>query len=358
MKKIFFTPGPSQLYPTVKKHIKNALSADIPSISHRGESFQKIYQNTQNNLRKLLKIPQTHKIFFLSSALEGMERIIENCVEKSSFHLINGAFSKKFFDIARLLGKKPVKVEVEQGEGFEFEKITIPKNTELICLTQNETSTGVWLPLPQVYKIKKKYPKTSIALDIVSSVPYTKVDFNFIDCAFFSVQKGFGLPAGLGVLIVSQALIEKSKKLVKKGISIGSYHSFLELSKKDEKFQTPETPNVLNIYLLGKVTQDLLRIGINKIRQETRQKAQFLYAFFDKHPLYKPFVKNPLFRSETVIVVKTGKETKKVIARLKDKGLIVGKGYGQFKEKHIRIANFPAHNLRDMKKIVKTLQQM
>lgn len=357
MKTIYFTPGPSQLYPTVKKHIKRALDLDIPSISHRGENFGKIYQNTQDMLRKLLKIPKTHRIFFLSSSLESMERIIENCVRKYSFHLVNGAFSQKFFNIAKSLGKKPVQVEVEYGEGFEFEKISIPPNTELICLTQNETSTGVSLPLPQIYQIKKKNTKAFIALDIVSSAPYARIDFKYIDSAFFSVQKGFGLPAGLGVLIIGQNLIEKARVLVKRGVSIGSYHSFLELSKNDEKFQTPETPNVLDIYLLGKVAEDLLRRGINKIRRETRQKARFLYNFFDKHSYYQPFVKNPLFRSETVIVVKTGKETKKVIEKLKKRGLIIGKGYGQFKEEQIRIANFPAHTLADMKKIVKILQQ-
>lgn len=128
--------------------------------------------------------------------------------------------------------------------------------------------------------------------------------------------------------------------------------------KKDEEFQTPATPNVLNIYLLGKVAEDFLSKGINKIRHETRQKAQFLYDFFDKHPLYIPFVKNAIFRSDTVIVVETGEKTKEVVTRLKNRGLIVGKGYGQFKEQHIRIANFPAHKLEDMKKMVKILQPL
>ncbi|MDZ7645884.1 MAG: hypothetical protein U5K54_01185 [Cytophagales bacterium] len=44
------------------------------------------------------------------------------------------------------------------------------------------------------------------------------------------------------------------------------------------KNQTPETPNALAIYLLGKVVQDLLRRGIQTIRKETEYKAAILLS--------------------------------------------------------------------------------
>ena len=155
MKNIYFTCGPSQLYPTVKSHLKTALDNNLGSISHRGQQFQNIYKSAQTNLRKLLSIPLSHKIFFLSSSLESMERIIENCVEKQSFHFVNGAFSHKFYQFAKLLKKSPVKHEVDWGEGYLLNKIKIPKRTELICITQNETSTGVMLPTQQIYSASR-----------------------------------------------------------------------------------------------------------------------------------------------------------------------------------------------------------
>src|SRR5258706_11076525 len=100
MNKIYFTPGPSQLYPTVRKHIDEALAEDIGSISHRGKKFEELFSQTVTNLRMLLKVPQTRRIFFLSSGTEAMERVIENCVKKESFHFVNGSFSKRFFDTA------------------------------------------------------------------------------------------------------------------------------------------------------------------------------------------------------------------------------------------------------------------
>jgi len=106
MKKIYFTPGPSQIYPKLNLYIKEALSRDIMSLSHRSKDYVDIAQNTQHTLRKLLQIPSTHHIFFMSSSLESMERIIANCVKMQSFHLINGSFAEAFFKSAEAQSKK------------------------------------------------------------------------------------------------------------------------------------------------------------------------------------------------------------------------------------------------------------
>jgi len=207
MGNIFFTPGPSQLYPTVKKHLLYALRENIPSISHRGQRFQEIYEGTVSGLRQLLNIPDSHRVYFLTSGTEAMERCVENCVEKESFHLVNGSFSKRFYNTALELRKKSQIHEVAPGAGFALSDITISKHTELICVTQNETSTGVQVPMSDVYRLKKQYPDKLIALDIVSSAPYVNVDFKKVDLVFFSVQKGFGF----GSYYCEPRCIRKSK---------------------------------------------------------------------------------------------------------------------------------------------------
>jgi len=264
MKKIFFTPGPSELYPTVKKHIQNCLKDDILSISHRGSQFGKIYSQTETGLKNLLSIPKDYFIFFLSSGTEAMERIIENCAEEKSFHFISGAFGDKFYEIASLLGKNPQKYAIDVNKIFLKKGFILNNFPELICFTQNETSNGWSFPLNIIYDFKNKNPSSIVAVDIVSSVPCINMDFSLIDIAFFSVQKGFGLPAGLAVLVVGPQAYEKALKLERKAKTIGSYHSFLTLRNYVKKNQTPETPNILAIYLLGKVTQDMQKIGIKK----------------------------------------------------------------------------------------------
>jgi phosphoserine aminotransferase len=356
MPKTFFTVGPSQLFPTAKKHIECALQDEICSLSHRSKKFQDIYAFSVANLKRLLEIPDNFQVFFLGSATEAMERILQNCVREHSFHFVNGSFSKRFFDISRQIGKKPKNVEVKFGEGFIFDSINIPKETELICLTQTETSAGTSVPMEEIYSLKRHHSEKLIAVDLVSSAPYSKIDFSKIDAAFFSVQKGFGLPAGLGVLIVNEKCLEKSKLLEKDRISTGSFHNFSNLLKYAEKNQTSETPNVLGIYLLKKVTADMLEYGIEKIRKETEGKAEMIYNFFENYSEMPPFVKDKKIRSQTIAVIETPEGSKKIVEKLKKKGIVLGTGYKDFKEKQIRIANFPAHKFSDVEFLLREIK--
>jgi phosphoserine aminotransferase len=117
--KINFTPGPSQLYFTVEDHMRTAFREGVPSLSHRSKKFESYYQETVDGLRELLKLPSDYHIYFTGSATEIWERLLQNLVEEKSFHLVNGSFSKRFFEIGQQLGKKATKIEVANGQGFE-----------------------------------------------------------------------------------------------------------------------------------------------------------------------------------------------------------------------------------------------
>jgi phosphoserine aminotransferase len=337
-----FTPGPSQLYFTAADHAKIAFREGIPSLSHRSKTFERIFAETTEGLRTLLGIPPDFHIFFTSSATEIWERSIQNFVEEKSLHFVNGSFSKRFYEIALQLNKTATKIEAKEGLGFHND-LEI-SNAELIAITHNETSTGVSVPLSFIASARKKFPKAIIAVDAVSSLPYPQFDFAQFDSLFFSVQKGFGLPAGLGVWIVNEKCIETSTRILKSGRSIGSYHNIPSLLSHAQKNQTPETPNVLAIYLLDRITQDFLRRGINIIRKETEYKSALLYNTLKDHPKFKPFVTDATFQSKTVIVADCGAETEKLSAFLQSKGLLPGDGYGSNKKTQLRFANFPAHS--------------
>lgn len=355
MKKVYFTVGPSQLYSTYQAHMKEALAQDIGSKLHRGAWFAGVFDEATGNFRKLLGIPKEVSIFFVGSSLESMERIIQGVVYKESFHLLTGAFGKKWHQTALDLGKKATKADTPDGMGYDFSELTIPKTAELVAITQNDTSTGVAIPIPEIYYLKSRFPDKLFALDIVSSSPYVDVDFTKVEMGFLSVQKGFGLPAGLGILIVSPSALEKAQWIKDKGGVIGSYHSFLSLKTAADEHTTPETPNVLAIWLLNEILKDMLKVGIEKIRKDTDTKAQLIFDFFEKHSKYEPFVKFLPIRSKTSIVIDVKGDSKKLREKAGKQGIEIGSGYGSNKENHLRIANFPQHSIGDVKKLLSTL---
>lgn len=350
--KVNFTPGPSQLYFTVEDHARKAFREGIPSLTHRSKEFENIYARVKDGLRELLQLPPSYRILFTASATEIWERSIENLVEEKSLHFVNGSFSVRYYEIAKQLGRSPEKIEVEEGKGFA--PGTFP-SAELIGLTHNETSTGVSLPLEFIHSFRTSHPGALIAVDAVSSLPYPAFDYHKVDSVFFSVQKAFGLPAGLGVWLVNERCLEKAERLAATGKSIGSYHSLPSLVSFEKKNQTPETPNVLAIYLLAQVVQDFNRLGISKIRSETEYKATLLYQTLTASGMASPFVKDESARSKTVIVADCGNNLQHIVKVLQSKELYPGDGYGKFKSTQLRFANFPTHSKEQYELLVDTL---
>ncbi len=358
MKHTYFTPGPAELYPAFYGYLQTAMDEQIGSISHRSQRFRDIYKFTDEQLRTLLNIPHTHGIFFTGSASEVWERMLLNCVEHESFHLVNGSFSRKFFEYANALHKYAHVLEKPFGEGFDSTDVEVPEYAELVCLTHNETSSGVQMRPAEMHKIKRKYPRKLFCVDTVSSAPYPDLDFTLIDSAFFSVQKAFGMPAGLGVWIANQACLEKAERLQKyDSMTVGAHHTLPTLWKHYQTFETPATPNVLYIYLLGRIAETFNRIGIDTIRKQTEEKARMLYKFLDASDAYEPFVKTERHRSQTVIVANTIGPSARVTALAKEAGLIIGSGYGKLKDGQIRIANFPAVSAEQVSTLINQLKK-
>jgi phosphoserine aminotransferase len=355
MSKIYFTPGPSQLYFTVPYHTQNALKESIGAISHRSAAFQTIVKETKANLRALLELKDDQHIYFTASATEIWERIIQNLVEERSHHFVNGAFSQRFFDFALQYQKNAGKTASDGSA--EFSNFEIPDGSELISITANETSRGYAFDPEKIRRLRQDHPEKLIALDVVSCLPAVKLPLDQVDTFYFSVQKCFGLPAGLGVWVVNDRCLEKAESMLSKGQLTGSYHSLLSLKKYEEKNQTPETPNMWGIYLLGKVVGDMLNRGLKAIQNETIYKSTLLYQMIEHLPQLNTYVKDKTNQSKTVIVAEVENGNASLLSFLANKKMMVGSGYKEHKDTQIRIANFPAHSKEQIEFLADTIQQ-
>lgn len=341
--KYYLTPGPSQPYPKLKQYLDDAWDQDVISWSHRGQAFIDLYKRVDQHLRELLNVPADYKILFVGSATEAMERIIQGVVTTSSHHIVLGAFGEKWHAIAKQLGKRPTAQTIDVTKPIVTDLLDVPVEAELICLTLSETSSGATIAPPALKRLGKHPKHQLLALDIVSAAPLIPVDWNVTDIAFFSVQKAFGLPAGLGVIIVSDKAIEKSAQLSMDGILTGSYHSLSSLAKEAAKYQTFETPNVLGIYLLDRVVEDMLQSGPATLQHQVKRRASNFYEIIKQHPSIVTYVQDPDWQSPSVIVIDINGSNAQLLEHLKKNNLVAGKGYAaEHKERHLRLANFPA----------------
>jgi phosphoserine aminotransferase len=357
--KTTFNPGPSQISAATKSDIQTAIESRFLEISHRSADFSAISTQCITELKKLLGVPEGYRVFYLDSASQAWHSIICNVVAENSFHFINGAFSGKFADASQLLGKNVENMFVDWGKQQNFNEVKGLNTYDLVTVCANETSTGVKLTSQDLQCIRQKAGKALLAVDITSCAGAVDLPIGAADLWYFSVQKCFGLPAGLGLLIVSPAAFERSLQLSsmeKNKAGIWQWEK-LEKSMVEKKHQTPQTPNMLNIYLLA---QQCARWndagGLKKIVADTQVKMKLLSAWVEAHPDLDFFVEAPEDRSSTVLAVKGKPE---VVAEMKSKalasGLILGSGYGKTKAEVFRVANFPAISKNDIETLIKTL---
>ena len=210
-------------------------------------------------------------------------------------------------------------------------------DTDLVCITQNETSTATQLREGFILNLYNRLGGALLAVDATSSLAGLNLKYIKADAWFASTQKCFGRPAGLGVLILSPRAVAQAKTVNDRA----HYNALPAMLAQMLNFQTNYTPNVLGIYLLSRVLTD--REPIKVVHQHLVDRAQKLYDFFEQATPLQPFVTNPETRSTTVIGLRgEAALVDEIKKKAFDAGLHLGSGYGPLKNTTIRIANFPA----------------
>src|SRR5690606_30272547 len=304
-----FYPGPSKIYPEVRQYLTDAYDGGVMNMPHRSENFMQLMRATVNSLKKKLNIPQDYYIFFTSSATECWEIIAQSFTFSQSFHLYNGSFGRKWFDYAQKICSESQAKEFPLEEPLDVANLEIPDDAEVVCITQNETSNGTQLNASTILNLFNKCKDQLLAVDATSSMAGQNLKYIKADIWFASVQKCFGLPPGMAVMVCSPRALYRAKKLDEKN----HYNSAVLLYEKMLNYQTSYTPNILNLYLLYRVLEQ--RDLIKPIDQHLVQRAHELYVFFESFSVFRPLITNPEVRSNTVITLEAPDKTVEEIKR-------------------------------------------
>lgn len=342
---ISFYPGPSRVHENIPGYVKEAYQTGILSMNHRSEEFMDLCETTISLLKEKLNIPNTYTIFFASSATECWEILAQSLIKKESLHIYNGAFGEKWFEYTKRLQPGAKAFSFDHEKEINLKEVHLPKS-EFLCLTQNETSNGTQVSNEIIAAIQKKYPKSLIAVDATSSMAGIALNFKNADVWFASVQKCFGLPAGLAVMICSPKAIDRIKSLHE----TNHYNSLVFMNEMISKWQTPCTPNVLGIYLLMRVLKHTK--NIRSVDRKIVARFDAWHDFFKDGKNLRLYIQNQNVRSHTVITI-TGKPEllTKVKTKARKKGFLLGEGYGKFKSETFRLANFPALKKNEIQRL-------
>jgi aspartate aminotransferase-like enzyme len=329
-----FTPGPVE----VSERTWAAFSR--PMIGHRGDDFKNLYRAVHPGLQKLFGTKQP--VFLSTSSAWGvMEASIRNLVDRGVLCCMCGAFSDKWFDVAKRCGKKAESLQVEWGKHIDHQAVDQQLATgkfDAVTLIHSETSTGVMNPLGEICSVLAKYPDVLLIVDTVSSFSAVKIDMDAlgIDVMLTGAQKALALPPGFSLFSVSEKAFSRAEKIANRGF----YFDFIEFKKQQAEWMTPSTPSIAHIHALQSKLDEIFEEGLDA-RFERHAHTNRLVHDWVRRAGFGFFAEEG-FRSKTLTCVKNNRriDVLKLARELRGKHhLVIDPGYGKIKGKTFRLSN-------------------
>lgn len=323
--KLNFHPGPSQIHPKIPLWIEKGIQKNFFSEYHRKPFFSDIYKQIVEHFYHKLLLPKSWEVYFLPSATDCWYITLKDLVFSKAWLYYNGNFGKKWYEMALF--------EYSFAKSVDFGLTEMPELIErmeaFIGVVHTETSNGTCLPDVFFQELRQKNPNSCIVVDATSSMGGVKLPWEYADVWFASVQKCFGLPPGLAVMCCSPNAIKRALKNDWK-----HPNSINNLNKNFKKFQTPYTPNLMNIWLLNQWLTEMPDILTVQKILETRKKHFFEQNF--------PLKKLSYTMDAVTVWAFELPDTCDIFQEAEKSQMVLGTGYGDWKNNSFRIANFPA----------------
>jgi len=347
MHKKLFIPGPVEVTSDVLEKMA------IPMIGHRSKEASELQRGISEKVRKIFNT-QEEILLSTTSGSGLMEGAIRSCTAKRAAVFSIGAFGKRWYEMA-VFNNVPADLhEVEWGNAVdpnEVNKVLATGKYDLVCITHNETSTGVMNPVEELSLITKKYPEIIWCLDTVSSMAGTKIEVDKlgVDICITSSQKAIGLPPGMAICSFSKKAVERAKKVPFRGYYLDLLSLYDYIQKKD--YQYPSTPSLSHMfamdYQLGKILEEGLENRFNRHIEMANYVRQWGKEHFELFADER-YLSNTLTNIKNTRNINVGDLNKE----LGQRGFQISNGYGKLKEKTFRIAHMAECTMDDIKELL------
>jgi alanine-glyoxylate transaminase / serine-glyoxylate transaminase / serine-pyruvate transaminase len=311
-----FVPGPTNIPDRVQRAMVVAME------DHRSSKFPDLSLSVLRDLKSVFKTSSGQVFIFPSSGTGAWEAALTNTLSPGDRILAArfGQFSHLWIDMAQRLGYEVEVLEVEWGEGVPLaryaEILRADKRHDIkgVLACHNETATGVTSDIGGVRKALDAAGHPALLfVDAVSSL--ASIDFRMdewgVDLAVGGSQKGLMLPAGLGILAVSQ----KALAAIPGARSRRVYFDLNDMIKANATGYFPYTPPLPMLYGLRESLDIIFEEGLEQIFFRHHYLAEGVRAAITRGWRLALCAREPQWYSDTVsaVVVPAGSNGAHVI---------------------------------------------
>lgn len=328
-----YIPGPVDVRPPIMA------AQTKPMVGHRSPEYAELQSRIMPRLRPIFGTGG--RVFVVTASGSGLqEAAVRNCVRERCLSLVNGDFSQRWYEMALANGKQADALTVAHGQAVLPEQVDARLSTgqyDAVTVVLNETSTGVFSPVPEIGAVMRNYPDVLLLVDAVSCAGGVeiKADEWGVDVCLTSSQKALALPPGLALCSVSDRAMERARSVPNRGW----YFDFLQYDKYAAKNHTPATPAISLMYALDAQLDAIEAEGWPNRFARHQQLMQLVHDWVGRAGF--DFFAPAGYRSPTVTCV-TNTRTIDVSGLnkfLRQRYMLISNGYGGLKDKTFRIAH-------------------
>lgn len=244
-----FVPGPTNVPDRILRAMHRAM------LDHRSSSFPALTRSVLDRLPKVFGQTSGEVFVFACSGTGIWEAALTNGLNAGAKLLAVrfGQFSTLFINNARALGYTVDVIDAPWGDTIPVDKVeaalAADKNHEYagVLTVHNETATGVTADIGAVRKALDKTGHPALLfVDGISSIGSLefKADEWGVDFAIAGSQKGFMMPAGLGIVAVSA----KARPFVDGATSARAYFDMRPMRVQNALGSFPYTPALSHLF--------------------------------------------------------------------------------------------------------------
>lgn len=292
----------------------------VMEMSHRSSDYDAIIKAAEQNLRRLMNIPDNYKVLFLqggaSTQFAAVPLNLMNRNHKADY-IVSGQFSGKAFKEAQKYGDA-VCAATSAADNFTYVPATTRESfrpdADYVHICFNNT----------IYGTKFNYiPDTGdipLVADMSSCILSEPVDVTKFGLIYAGAQKNMA-PAGLTVVIVREDLIGNARP------DTPAMLDYKLMADNDSMYNTPPC---YSIYMAGLVYEWLLNDvgGLENMKAYNEKKCAVLYDYLDAQDYYiAPVKKECRSMMNVTFVIGDAELDKKFASEAAKEGLKSLKGH-------------------------------
>jgi phosphoserine aminotransferase len=349
-----FGCGPSKVRPEAVEALA-AVSTSLLGTSHRQKTVRDEVARLRRGIAELFSAPDGYEVVIGNGGTTAFWEVatfslIRDKAQFASFGEFGAKFAKAVKDAPFLA--EPTVYRADPGSAPALRP---EPGVDAYCTPQNETSTGVAIP---VRRLAGGDEGALMLHDATSGAGGLDVDLTETDVYYFAPQKCLGSDGGLWIALMSPAAIARATEIKESGRYIPAFLDLVTAIENSRLEQTYNTPALATIFLAAEQIDWMISHGgLPWAAKRSAESAAILYGWAERSEIASPFVLDPGLRSNVVATIDFADEVDaaEIATVLRANGIVDTEPYRKLGRNQLRVALFPTIEPADVEALTRCI---